>query len=256
MYFFDRNPAYDTHTLFIDDHVQRVTYAQWHTHAAALRHIMRPRSLALILCHNTIGSALAYLACLQNRIVPLLLDGAMDATLQAHMLQTYRPNYIFQLHQLPSNTTPLYTLADYTLYEYSSSPATLYDELALLLTTSGSTGSPKLVTGDMAYYDEDGYFYITGRKKRFLKIMGKRVNLDEIEQLIKTAFPTMDAACVGEDDALHIFVTTTPSLAQEVDTYITEKTNLYPSCVTCQAIAQIPQNSSGKTQYTQLRSML
>ena len=42
-----------------------------------------------------------------------------------------------------------------------------------------------LFTGDMAKRDEDGYYYITGRKKRFLKMYGKRVNMDEIEQILR-----------------------------------------------------------------------
>ena len=45
-----------------------------------------------------------------------------------------------------------------------------------------------LETGDMAKMDEEGYFYIVGRKKRFLKIFGNRVNLDETERMIKVTF--------------------------------------------------------------------
>lgn len=41
-----------------------------------------------------------------------------------------------------------------------------------------------LYTGDMARFDDDGYFYIVGRKKRFLKIYGNRVNLDELDSRI------------------------------------------------------------------------
>ena len=40
-------------------------------------------------------------------------------------------------------------------------------------------------TGDMAKRDGDGFYYIVGRKKRFLKIFGNRVNLDETERMIK-----------------------------------------------------------------------
>lgn len=52
----------------------------------------------------------------------------------------------------------------------------------------------ELCTGDMAQFDEDGYYYIVGRKKRFLKIYGNRVNLDEVDRMIKTKFDNIDVA--------------------------------------------------------------
>ena len=52
----------------------------------------------------------------------------------------------------------------------------------------------RLLTGDMARFDEDGFFYVVGRKKRFLKIFGNRVNLDETERLIKSHFCDLDCA--------------------------------------------------------------
>ena len=41
-----------------------------------------------------------------------------------------------------------------------------------------------LNTGDMAYFDEDGFYFISGRKNRFAKIYGKRINLDELQNLV------------------------------------------------------------------------
>ena len=64
-----------------------------------------------------------------------------------------------------------------------------------------------LRTGDMAQFDGDGYYYITGRKKRFLKIYGNRVNLDEVDGLVKEKFPTLDCASAGTDDHLYVFIT-------------------------------------------------
>ena len=34
-----------------------------------------------------------------------------------------------------------------------------------------------LHTGDIAQFDKEGFYYIVGRMKRFLKIFGNRVNL-------------------------------------------------------------------------------
>ena len=62
-----------------------------------------------------------------------------------------------------------------------------------------------LYTGDMAKRDEDGFYYVVGRKKRFLKIFGNRVNLDEVENLLKKE--GIENACTGQDDRMVVFLT-------------------------------------------------
>jgi acyl-coenzyme A synthetase/AMP-(fatty) acid ligase len=56
----------------------------------------------------------------------------------------------------------------------------------------------KLLTGDLVKRDADGYYYITGRKSRFLKLYGIRVALDEIEKMISFTFDA-EGACGGSD---------------------------------------------------------
>jgi len=63
----------------------------------------------------------------------------------------------------------------------------------------------RLETGDMAQFDDEGFYYIVGCKKRFLKIYGNRVNLDEIDRLIKTEFE-IEVDSSGVDDHMYIFV--------------------------------------------------
>lgn len=108
-----------------------------------------------------------------------------------------------------------------------------------------------LITGDIAKFDKDGFYYITGRKKRFLKIFGSRVNLDEMEQLIKENFKDVDCACSGIDDCMYIFVTN----ALKGDTilrFISKKTGINHTAFKVKVIKEIPRNESGKILYPSL----
>ena len=103
----------------------------------------------------------------------------------------------------------------------------------------------------MAQFDEDGYFYIVGRKKRFLKIYGNRVNLDEVDRLIKAQFNNIDCASTGVDDHMYIFVTNS-AIADKVREFIIAKTKLNPSAFKMIVIDEIPKNDAGKTLYKEL----
>ena len=108
----------------------------------------------------------------------------------------------------------------------------------------------RLETGDMAQFDEDGYYYIVGRKKRFLKIYGNRVNLDEVDRMIKGEFG-IEAASAGVDDHMYIFLTD-ESLAEQVREFVIKKTKLNPAAFQVKIIDEIPKNDSGKTLYKAL----
>lgn len=108
----------------------------------------------------------------------------------------------------------------------------------------------RLETGDMAQFDNDGFYYIVGRKKRFLKIYGNRVNLDEIDRLIKGEFE-IEVASAGVDDHLYIFVTE-EKMAAPVRDFVIGKTKLNPAAFKTIVIEEIPKNDSGKTLYKEL----
>lgn len=57
-----------------------------------------------------------------------------------------------------------------------------------------------LRTGDLAYYDEDGFFYITDRIKEMIKVRGFQVAPAELEELILTNEHVQDVAVVQIPD--------------------------------------------------------
>lgn len=115
----------------------------------------------------------------------------------------------------------------------------------------GDVFQGKLHTGDIGKVDIDGYFYILGRKKRFLKIFGNRVSLDETENLIKERFKIENCACTGRDDKMFIFLTS-DSEANEIIPYISKYTSLHPTAFKVVVIDKIPKNETGKILYKEL----
>lgn len=119
--------------------------------------------------------------------------------------------------------------------------------------SKGDENNGVLYTGDIARKDKEGYFYITGRMKRFVKVYGNRVNLDAIEQMLKPI--SLLSACVGIDDLITIF---TPEIekALEMRNHLSIKTGINVRAFSVRHISQIPKNSSGKIQYSDLMQLL
>ena len=109
-----------------------------------------------------------------------------------------------------------------------------------------------LYTGDMAQLDKDGYYYIVGRKKRFLKIYGNRVNLDEIDRMIKSQYQDIDVASTGIDDHMCIFITDEKQ-AEDVKKFVVAKTKMNTAAYKVIAIDNIPHNDAGKILYAELK---
>ncbi len=121
------------------------------------------------------------------------------------------------------------------------------DDLAL-----GDTFKGTLHTGDIARVDAEGFYTVVGRKKRFLKIFGNRVGLDEMEALLKSAFPGLTCACDGRDDLLCIFVTDV-TVETAVKQYAAEISQLHHSAFRVITLGEIPINAAGKTLYHRLK---
>jgi len=114
---------------------------------------------------------------------------------------------------------------------------------------NGDELSGVLHTGDIGKMDSDGYFYITGRAKRFIKVFGLRLNLDEVERMIEN-YLHLPTACIGNDDQLQILIQTDrKDVSIEVRKLIKKMYKLHDSVIKANTVQTIPVTSSGKKDY-------
>jgi acyl-CoA synthetase (AMP-forming)/AMP-acid ligase II len=112
----------------------------------------------------------------------------------------------------------------------------------------------RLETGDLGRLDADGFLYLTGRTKRFAKIAGYRLGLDEIEQEL---FAVCPVACL--DLGEKIAVAHEQDSETALKTRVRELADSYKvpsSSFALRKIAQIPRASSGKIDYARLKVLV
>ena len=131
----------------IDDNGTSVTYGEISDFSKLFATQLPYRTLIFILSENKIGSLLGYTASLTNRIVPLVLSAATEESLYEHLLEVYKPEYLWLPNHLAEKKglSSVFSAWDYSLVKIGYPRVPMFEELSLLLPTSGSTGSPKLV---------------------------------------------------------------------------------------------------------------
>ena len=102
-----------------------------------------------------------------------------------------------------------------------------------------------LHTGDIAQKDDDGFYYITGRLKRFIKIHGNRIGLDEIEQYLKSK--GYDVLCTGIDNKL--MLVSRDNTIDDIKADIVAKYSFHHSVVKVKFVNDFPVTSAGKIKY-------
>ena len=119
----------------------------------------------------------------------------------------------------------------------------------------GDTQNGILRTGDLARVDAEGFYYLTGRAKRFVKISGNRVNLDEVEAMITRELGGL-LACSGSDDDLVVFTTTSLKIdASTIKQLIQQRYKLFQGHIRVLTLEDLPLMSTGKVDYATLLAL-
>lgn len=141
---------HSTHKLAAKDSLGgEVTYGNLKEFSVEFGKLIESRSLIFILAKNTIGGLSGYYGSLENRIVPLILGTDLEDGLLLNLWKQYQPNYAWlPLESEKFNKIEhsiIWEIQGYQLIKFDHPKPELYCDLSLLLSTSGSTGSPKLV---------------------------------------------------------------------------------------------------------------
>lgn len=143
--FLDLDKKDRTKVAAVDDSGQSITYGDICDFSEEFAKYLPQRSLIFLLSENRIGSLLGYTAVLSNRIVPLIISAATEEGLYNHLYDLYQPEYIWLPQSKADGKEVVFSAWEYCLVKTGNHSTPMNEELSLLLPTSGSTGSPKLV---------------------------------------------------------------------------------------------------------------
>jgi acyl-coenzyme A synthetase/AMP-(fatty) acid ligase len=111
----------------------------------------------------------------------------------------------------------------------------------------------QLLTGDLGFYDEAGFFFLTGRMKRIAKILGMRVSLDEVEAFLAGWCPT---AVVERNETIRCFYElSNHHHALEMRKELSERLGLQSDFLDFQAVEKLPRTPNGKLDYQKLAAL-
>lgn len=111
----------------------------------------------------------------------------------------------------------------------------------------------RLETGDLATVNEAGFYTITGRLSRFIKIFGNRIGLDDVEKLLATS--GYDAIASGVEEHL-LVVTRDPTNKEAIELEIESKLMLPLSHFAVNVVEEYPLLPTGKIDYASLQQSI
>lgn len=143
---------------------------------------------------------------------------------------------------------------------------TVYGDHDRFINTYFSTYPGKYLTGDLAYQDEDGNYWIAGRTDDVIKVSGHRIGTQEVESALILHLAVAEAAVVSvnhaiKGQAIYAFVTlkvgSSPSdqMKDEMNKLVRKEIGAIAALETIQWAEGLPKTRSGKIMRRLLRKI-
>ena len=122
-------------------------------------------------------------------------------------------------------------------------------------------------TGDIAYEDEDGYYWYVGRNDDMIKSSGYRIGPFEVESVLNTHDAVRESAIVGYPDSIRGQIvcaavvlqdkySSSEELTKELQNYVKKNTAPYKYPRKIIYVDELPKTSSGKIIHKTLKEMI
>ena len=143
----DKKPA--SSLAAIDDAGGQFTYGDLVDLRGELATVLPERELVFCLCENKVGSLAGFLSLYDCKDVCLLLSAHIDKALLKVLDETYSPSYYWMPEHEAEDKAEVevvFRALGYCLVKTGKKAPALHPDLSMLMTTSGTTGSPKRVS--------------------------------------------------------------------------------------------------------------
>jgi len=136
-----------TSIALIDNEGNNITYGKLTEIVNEFGSKIQSRAVIFNLCKNTVGAMIGYLGFIENNAIPLNLSSSIDEVLLQTLIDTYLPAYLWVpvKEAAKFKLERIYSAYGYVLLKTKNTIYPVNDKLQFLMTTSGTTGSPKLV---------------------------------------------------------------------------------------------------------------
>jgi fatty-acyl-CoA synthase/long-chain acyl-CoA synthetase len=119
-------------------------------------------------------------------------------------------------------------------------------------------------TGDLGYFDEEGYLFVAGRKKDMVKSGGISIYPAEIESVLYSHPDVLEAAVIGVPDpqwgeavkAVVVLKKDTGTRSEELISFCKERLAAYKAPKSIEIVSSLPHTEIGKVNQAKVKDML